>query len=385
MAAALAGVACGGASVGGDGPPSALVPLSAARQTGLTGALVASAPRVKVVDGAGHPIAGVTVSFAVTAGGGTADPASGVSGDDGIVTTTWRLGTTGEQALQATSPEVAGAAVVFTAAAYDAGAYHIDLQLLTTATDTQWAAFTDAASRIGEIVVGELTPVNLTGRSCNDTALSGSVDDLLILVRLRSIDGRGGILGQAGPCVVRSSGFPAVGIMEFDTADLASLESSGKLRATILHEMLHVVGFGTMWSSSGLLSGAGTASSSFTGPAALEAALGFNGAPGDWTSVPVENCVGVTGTCGAGTRDAHWRESVFRNELMTGWLSGATQPLSRTTAASLADLGYAVDLDAADPFDLSTAALRADASSAAEPDGIYLGDDVLQVPIEIVP
>ena len=173
--------------------------------------------------------------------------------------------------------------------------------------------------------------------------------------------------------------------MEFDTADLAALESSGKLRSTILHEMLHVVGFGIVWDDLGLSSGEGTVNSAFIGPQALAAAIGYNGAPGTWAGVPVENCVGQTG-CGGGTQDSHWRETVFKNELMTGWLSGTSQPLSRTTAASLADLGYAVNLDAADAFDLATAALRSPgAALAEEPAPVYMGDDVLHLPIEIVP
>jgi len=70
---------------------------------------------------------------------------------------------------------------------------------------------------------------------------------------------------------------------------------------------------------------------------------------------------------------------------MTGWLSGASQPLSRTTAGSLADLGYVVDLSAADAFDLSTAALRAGAAPAGEPAGVAMGADVLDLPIQLVP
>ncbi len=382
-AAALA-AGCGPARVSDDGPAERLVAVSAARQTGLVQDLVASQPTVKVTDAGGHPKADVTVQFAVTAGGGEVAPASGVSGADGLVSASWRLGAVGGQQLVATAPEIPGARAVFDAEAYAAGGYAIELRLLTTATDTQWAAFTSAAARISEVVVGGTTPASLSGRSCDGTALSGTVDGLLILVRLTTIDGPGGILGQAGPCVIRSSGLPAVGIMEFDTADLASLERSGMLRSTILHEMLHVVGFGTVWGS--LLTGAGTAASGFTGAQALAAYTGFNGGPAGATTVPVENCVGSPGGCGAGTRDAHWREAVFKNELMTGWLSGTTQPLSRTTAASLADLGYAVDLSAADPFDLATAALRA--AGAPAPDeaaGVLMGDDVLDLPVQIVP
>ncbi len=131
------------------------------------------------------------------------------------------------------------------------------------------------------------------------------------------------------------------------------------------------------------------ADSAFAGPQALAAAVGWNGAPGTWTSVPLENCGAASPTpCGTGTRDAHWLEPVFRNELMTGWVSASDpgNPLSRTTAGSLADLGYAVNLDAADAFDLATAGLRAEAAapSAAEPD-LYLGDDVLRLPLEQAP
>jgi hypothetical protein len=378
--------ACGPASTGGDGPARRLQAVSAARQTGLVQALVTSQPAVRVTDASGHPKQGITVDFAVTAGGGEVDPASGVSGADGIVTTAWRLGAAGAQELVATSPQLADARAVFTAQAYPTAGYHIDLQFLTSASDAQWQAFTDAADRISQVVVGGTAPVSLDGRSCDGTRLAGTVDDLLILVRLTSIDGKGGVLGQAGPCVIRSSGLPAVGLMEFDVADLAQLEASGLLRSTILHEMLHVVGFGTMWNGLGLLSGAGSTTSAFTGAQALAAFTGDNGGPPSATGVPVENCVGVTSACGAGTRDSHWREAVFKNELMTGWLSGSSQPLSRTTVGSLADLGYAVDLSAADAFDLATAALHGeDASELQRSAGVSMGDDVLDLPIQLVP
>jgi len=62
--------------------------------------------------------------------------------------------------------------------------------------------------------------------------------------------------------------------------------------------------------------------------------------------VPVEN------TGGPGTRDSHWRETLFRNELMSGFIAAAGNPLSRITAASLQDIGYLVNLDAAEPYAL---------------------------------
>jgi hypothetical protein len=43
---------------------------------------------------------------------------------------------------------------------------------------------------------------------------------------------------------------------------------------------------------------------------------------------------------------------VFDNELLTGWVevAGVSNPLSRVTVASMADLGYQVNLSVADVY-----------------------------------
>ncbi len=43
---------------------------------------------------------------------------------------------------------------------------------------------------------------------------------------------------------------------------------------------------------------------------------------------------------------------MFRNELMTGFVAGPPNPLSRLTVASLKDLGYKVDLSKAEAYSL---------------------------------
>ncbi len=145
---------------------------------------------------------------------------------------------------------------------------------------------------------------------------------------------------KPAPTGIRTGSFlPYSGIMQFDTADLADLEAAGRLVDVITHEMGHVLGFGTVWTDLGLLTGAGTNDPEFIGAGAVteyNAAFGLNA-----TSVPVEN------TGGPGTADAHWRESVFHNELMTGWLDPGVNVLSRMTAASMGDLGYQVNVAAA--------------------------------------
>src|SRR5262249_24095573 len=63
--------------------------------------------------------------------------------------------------------------------------------------------------------------------------------------------------------------------------------------------------------------------------------------------------------------DSHWRESILANELMTGWAGpGVNLPLSRITVASLADLGYVVNMNAADSF-TPTASSRSAALAAS--------------------
>ena len=67
----------------------------------------------------------------------------------------------------------------------------------------------------------------------------------------------------------------------------------------------------------------------------------------------------MANTGGPGTRDSHWREAVFGNELMTGFINQGVNPVSRLTIASLADLGYQVNLEAADAYMLPSPTVMA--------------------------
>jgi hypothetical protein len=89
--------------------------------------------------------------------------------------------------------------------------------------------------------------------------------------------------------------------------------------------------------------------------------------------VPVENA-GPTGT-----RDAHWRETVFKKELMTGFINSGANPLSVVTTASMGDLGYLVNYAASDVFSVTAAP-----PTAAQGGMLLLGDDIRRGPIEEV-
>jgi hypothetical protein len=249
------------------------------------------------------------------------------------------------------------------------GGFDIDLLFFADAfTASQRDAFTTAADRWEAIVTGDLQSFPLD-RAANASCGAGEpeidviVDDLLIFVTSDPDGEEGGVLGIAGPCLSRTSGpdqgTNAVGFMEFDTFDLAILESDGDLVETIVHEMGHVLGLGTNWEfapyyelldydpSDGAPDCA-TAGGFFDRPeytgAAGVAAYGDLGGFGD---VPVEESGGIGTQCG------HWDEERFGNELMTGFLEkGQDNPLSEMTIASLEDIGLTVDRSRADAYAL---------------------------------
>ena len=136
--------------------------------------------------------------------------------------------------------------------------------------------------------------------------------------------------------------------MEFDEADVPGLLTSGTIDDVVLHEMGHVLGIGTLWNyRRTLLTGSGTSDPFFIGDRARVEFPAVGGIIFSGNVVPVEN------QGGAGTRDAHWRNSVFGRELMQGYAAAGGMPLSRVTAASLADLGYVIAIANADPFRLA--------------------------------
>ncbi len=218
--------------------------------------------------------------------------------------------------------------------------FQIDLNFTTPLTFTQRQAFEQAASRWSRIISADLPDIFL-----DENGLL--VDDVLIDVSTPLLDGIGGVLGQAEPRLIRTqSGLPILGIMEFDSADLTQLESDDSLDEIILHEMAHVLGFGTLWRRFrrfDLLNG--FLFPRYTGEQAIaQYQQLFTVSPLLGQTIPLE------AFGGQGTRLLHWSEAVFTDELMTGFFDAGQTQISSVTIASLADLGYAVDLTEADPF-----------------------------------
>ena len=125
-------------------------------------------------------------------------------------------------------------------------AFSITLQL-SGLTASQQTIFRQAAYRWSQIITGDLPNVSFNGIT---------VDDVLIAASASYIDGAGDILGEAGPDRFRSGTLlPYHGTMHFDSADMAWMESRGTLYYTVLHEIGHVLGIGTIWEWRGPLVG----------------------------------------------------------------------------------------------------------------------------------
>jgi hypothetical protein len=325
---------------------------------------VGTAPSVKIVDQFGNPGSGQVVTFSVTLGGGSLTGATATTDASGIATVGWwRLGSAiGANSLTAAATGVTP--VNFTATATAAPAsngYDIAVAYVAPPTAAQHQAVVNAVTRWQQVVTGDLSNFSITNGAtvCTPALVNEPVDDLLLLVDFKAIDGVGNTLGQAGPCFIRQPiPLTIVGLLRLDAADLANMETNGTMGDVIIHEIGHVLGIGTLWNQppNTLRIFTATDSVTFNGAAAVAAFLANGGNTFAGPPVPVENCKTSAGVpipqCGAGTQDSHWREAVLGRELMTGFISapGTSNPLSAVTIQSLADMGYTVNVGVADGY-----------------------------------
>ncbi len=227
------------------------------------------------------------------------------------------------------------------------------------------SAFDAAEATWESVITGWIDGTNIVNVNGGNTFynIGDNMSSLFIDANVGAIDGAGGILGSAGPNQFVNDGFrwlASHGAMNFDSADIQNLANNGSLEDVILHEMGHVLGIGTLWTTNNLYnSGTGQ----YTGANALaQYQTEFNNSA---TFVPVE----LGG--GGGTANGHWDEGYVISAgdtvldqngltvidpnnvnfgrsrtaaLMTGVLdSGADTFISATTLGSFQDLGYSVD------------------------------------------
>ena len=239
--------------------------------------------------------------------------------------------------------------------------FNIELVFLDDFSDDNKALFQQAARRWETIITEGLPDVDFSTDPQNIglTLVSDTVDDLRIFVLKDALN----VAGLGGPYYTRPGnpvGLPAVGgIIISDTfidryrnhEPLYQVERI--LRDLMLHEITHVLGFGTLGAQTGLVRDL-FGDTYFSGARAIEA---FNAAGGEnyrGNKVPVE-----FGEHSCNIGGSHWRAEVFRGlerrydaEIMEPTIE-RTHVISAITIQALADLGYVVDVSQADPYRLS--------------------------------
>ncbi len=322
---------------------------SGARLLGRSYTLTSSNPAVATVDGAGaiHGVAPGSATVTVTSGAGT-------------------------ETLPVSVAQLGG------------GTFHIDLRFIGNVSATVQQAALAAKARWENVVTTALVPYQIVPSdsvtSCGKGIpnINELVPNMIIYVSADSIDGPGNTAGEGGPCVIRDDApqLAVVGSITIDTADVAWASSNGILVDLMTHEMGHILGIGTFWGLPGTsfantATGLGGPNPVFTGFNARRASADLGFTSDSTQGVPIEN------TGGAGTRDAHWRASVFGHELMTGTLNLGSNPLSLVTIEALADFGYVVAPQAAADFSVLNANTPSSFPSYSASINIPLHDAIL--------
>ncbi len=332
---------------GSPGPASAIRARSTGPALWPTGLAVSPRPAVGVVDVHGNNVPGVAVAFDVIAGGGSVTGPNQTTDSEATARVgSWTLGPTpGENVLRA---RASVGTVDFPVTSYVDQTYEIELRWITPPTNDLSSAVVGASQRWAAVIAGDMPTkyVSLPAGACGipHPALADRiVDDVLIFAQMVAIDGPRGVLAGAGPCVVRADGSPLVGIIMVDEADVGRMSMDGfSLTSVMAHEMGHVIGIGSTGDWNSLI--AGPASDPYFNGAAAK--VQYYAAGGT-----LPNAVPLEAGGGGGTARAHWRESDFGRELMTGYLNaGVLNPLSAVTVGALADMGYPVSYAGADPY-----------------------------------
>ena len=223
-------------------------------------------------------------------------------------------------------------------------AFDIDLRWIGDVPRSVQRSVRSAARRWQRIVTGELPDVHTTipAEQClNDEDVDASIDDVMVFVAFRNT-GEANPIASATSCVHDDdtrgmARRPIVGWIRVN-ADASDDWSSvtDLFDAIMAHELGHVLGFTEdVLDASGYLRK--SPATHFAGPKAVEAFEEQCGTSYDGDPVPMENDA------------AHWLDSALSGEIM-GPNIGAGSPISKITVQTLADLGYEVDENKAEPF-----------------------------------
>lgn len=211
-------------------------------------------------------------------------------------------------------------------------------------------AFLAAKSRWEDVIQGD------DGTS-HTTYYGLDIDDLHLFAVVKEIDGAGGTLAFASPSLTEEINGKVksyTGYMVFDKEDIQNLMNKGTFQDVAVHEIGHVLGLGTLWKDNGLFDRNNTAAG-YNGLNANREFRNYLHASGGEINVNDPNIkVPIELDGGEGTAFGHWDENCLNHETMTGFLDNFNR-LSKITIGGLDDLGFLVDYDKADIYNLPEA------------------------------
>ena len=206
-----------------------------------------------------------------------------------------------------------------------------DIELVYRGNESYKSVFQAAVDFWETVIIGDLPAIH-------------DVDDLKIFATVATIDGQGGTLAYAGWDRIRTTGnkLPYEGSMTFDSMDMRGMSNS-EIYDVAVHEIAHILGFGTLWYEKSLIS-----ESNYIGSFATNE---YYLAGGDTLYIPLET------SGGGGTAYSHWDEEIFGAELMTGYINSGENYFSAITIGAMEDLGYQVSYLVAEPFSFDVSLL----------------------------
>jgi hypothetical protein len=211
--------ACGGGEAAA--PTFSVLSVGSLPLTTAAGSPVGDSIRVRVVDGSGNPKAGMSVSFAVTAGGGSVSPSTALTDAQGRAASSF-----------VTAPKVG----LNTATATIAGAQPVTFSVTTIAGPAQTIAIKEriVIADAGQRISPTITAVDANGNTVPNTQIDFSARTPSVV----SLTSDGGIvgIGLAQTFVVASSSLTADSILVVVTNPNGPVLESDMTRLDVAHD-----------------------------------------------------------------------------------------------------------------------------------------------------
>ncbi|MFC4456563.1 excalibur calcium-binding domain-containing protein [Deinococcus sonorensis] len=246
-----------------------------------------------------------------------------------------------------------------------------------TLTAAQQAIVQRATQRVAALIRSPFVPVAVDSpaNACDAglPKLKEQVAHLILFVKVKDLGED--LYADATPCELHDDTYlPIYAELELNSNGLGDLPDED-LTDTIIHETLHALGVGTLWTPDERISVSGDSDGKsfirkaggqvvYTGPRAVAA---YQKLGGHGTAIPLDPDAG------------HWAGKTVCSEILSGDagdFTGLVNPISPITLAALEDLGYTVNLAAADRYMLpikgcDVQSAQVDTSRTASTDQVF--------------